>query len=165
MTTCFYQSPNPLCRLLFSDLWHPNTHSWNVHFIANIFYHQVVHSITEVPIVPDNQSHVRLALSRLAGWPANSRNHYSHPARTIFSSHNNQPEQYFSVLPNRPISSHLATSQPLAAQSSPQSPPQPSLPFACFLAGCLLPVPGRRPLVATPICLGRLLASWSLPAG
>ena len=38
---------------------------------------------------------VRLALSRLAGWPANSRNHYSRHVRTVFSSHNNQPEQYF----------------------------------------------------------------------
>ena len=33
------------------------------------------------------------------------------------------------------ISSHLTTSQPLAAQSSPQSPPQPSLPFAWGLFG------------------------------
>ena len=46
---------------------------------------------------------VRLALSRLAGWPATSRNHCSRHTRTVFFSHNNQSEQYFSVLPNRPL--------------------------------------------------------------
>jgi len=45
---------------------------------------------------------VRLAGWLVAGWPATSQNHCSRPARTVFSSHNNQPEQYFSVLPNRP---------------------------------------------------------------
>ena len=46
---------------------------------------------------------VRLAGGRLAGWPATSQNHCSCPARTVFFSHTNQPEQYFSVLPNRPL--------------------------------------------------------------
>ena len=46
---------------------------------------------------------VRLAGSRLAGWPDTSRNQCSRPARTVFSSHNNQLKQYFSVLPNRPL--------------------------------------------------------------
>ena len=36
-----------------------------------------------------NYGRVRLALSRLAGWPANSRNHCSYPIRTVFFSHNN----------------------------------------------------------------------------
>ena len=44
---------------------------------------------------------------RLAGWaeprwPAHSQKHYSRPDRIVFFSHNNQSEQYFSVLPNRP---------------------------------------------------------------
>ena len=47
---------------------------------------------------------VRLAYCLLAGWLILSRNHCLHPARTVLFSHNNQPEQYFSVLPNRPYS-------------------------------------------------------------
>jgi len=37
----------------------------------------------------------------LAGWLCHSRNHCLRPTKTIFFSHNNQPEQYFSVLSNR----------------------------------------------------------------
>jgi len=45
---------------------------------------------------------VRLAGWLAAGWPATSQNHCSRPARIVFFSHNNQLEQYFSVLPNMP---------------------------------------------------------------
>ena len=38
-----------------SDLWHPNSQSWNVHLIANIFDDQAVQTITEVQIVPNDQ--------------------------------------------------------------------------------------------------------------
>ena len=46
---------------------------------------------------------VRLADCRLASWFCHSRNHCSRTVRTVYFSHNNQPEQYFSVLPNSPI--------------------------------------------------------------
>jgi len=54
-----------------------------------------------------NVGRVRLAGWMIAGWPATSQNHYSRPARTVFASHNNQPKQYFSVLPNRPVDGKL----------------------------------------------------------
>ena len=42
-----------------------------------------------------------------AGWPATSRNHCLRHVRTVFFSHNNQIEQYFSVLPNMPYLSMI----------------------------------------------------------
>jgi len=53
---------------------------------------------------------VRLAGWLVAGWPANTQKHCSQSAGTVFFSHNNQPEQYFSVLPNRAfLASRCAT--------------------------------------------------------
>jgi hypothetical protein len=41
-----------------SELWHPETTTWNVNYIANIFDTQDVQAIAEVPIVPSDQNDI-----------------------------------------------------------------------------------------------------------
>jgi hypothetical protein len=46
-------TPFPLPATV-SDLWIPNSHSWNLDLIANIFDDQVVQAITSVQTVPND---------------------------------------------------------------------------------------------------------------
>jgi hypothetical protein len=41
-----------------SELWHPETTTWNVNYIANSFDTQAVQAIAEVPIVPSDQNDI-----------------------------------------------------------------------------------------------------------
>ena len=61
---------------------------------------------------------VRLAGWLIAGWPVTSQNYYLRPVRIVFSSHNNQLKQYFSVLPNMSL---VGRSEKISASSASSS--------------------------------------------
>lgn len=58
MTTWFYLLPKLLYLEPFSQLWSPNSSSWNTIYIQNIFDHQAVQAITSQPIVPSSAEDV-----------------------------------------------------------------------------------------------------------
>jgi hypothetical protein len=63
-----------------SELWHPETTTWNINYIANIFDTHAMQAIVEVPIVPSDQNGILRWIPTKDG-KCSTKNIYRHLAQ------------------------------------------------------------------------------------